>query len=45
MDIYSDLSNRPVAGQFRQSLLQYMQSEQFDPKQEMNFDSIQCLFR
>jgi hypothetical protein len=45
MDIYSDLSNRPVAGQFRQSLLQYMQSEQFDPKQEMNFDSIRCLFR
>jgi hypothetical protein len=36
MDIYSGLEKRPVARQFRQSLLQYMASEKFNPKEEIN---------
>jgi hypothetical protein len=40
MDIYSDLDNRPVARQFRQSLLQYMNSEKFDPEFEVRNSKI-----
>jgi hypothetical protein len=36
MDIYSDLENRPVARQFRRSLLQYMASDKFNPADEMD---------
>lgn len=35
MDILSDLPQRPVARQLRNSVLQYMESSQFRPKQSM----------
>ena len=44
MDIMSDLTNRPVAGQFRKSLLQYMNGNKFNPEYEVDFDSIRSLF-
>ncbi|MDR1456199.1 MAG: hypothetical protein LBJ01_11145 [Tannerella sp.] len=36
MDIDSDLENRPVARQFRQSVLLYMASDKFDPTEEVD---------
>jgi hypothetical protein len=44
MDIYSSLEKRPVARQFRQSLLQYMASDKFNPKEEMDVALISSLF-
>lgn len=34
-DLQNDLATRPAAAQFRQSLLEYMASEQFNPTQEL----------
>ncbi|MGV8137250.1 MAG: transposase [Mangrovibacterium sp.] len=44
MDLSSNLDSRPVACQFRQSLFRYMQSEKFDPKDELSFDAVNQLF-
>jgi len=45
IDISSELDSRPVAGQFRQSLLNYMNSEAFNPEFELNIDLINSLFK
>jgi hypothetical protein len=45
IDISSELDSRPVAGQFRQSLLNYMNSETFNPEYELNIDLINRLFK
>jgi hypothetical protein len=45
IDINSDLDNRPVAGQFRHSLMQYMNGDKFEPKDELNLDRINDLFK
>lgn len=39
-DLQHDLSTRPAASQFRQSLLEYMASDAFNPAQELNFADI-----
>ena len=39
-DLQNDLASRPAAAQFRQSLLEYMMSGQFNPKQEVEIDKI-----
>ena len=42
-DLTSDLNNRPVARQLRYSLLEYMKSEDFDPKGGMTSEEIKML--
>lgn len=39
-DLQNDLGKRPAAAQFRQSLLEYMASEEFTPTQELNVEDI-----
>ncbi|MCD7852324.1 MAG: hypothetical protein LUH63_22960 [Parabacteroides sp.] len=39
-DLQNDLSKRPAAVQFRQSLLEYMASGQFNPAQTLEIDKI-----
>ena len=39
-DLQRDLNNRPAASQFRQSLLEYMASDDFNPTQEVNLSDI-----
>ena len=39
-DLQSDLNKRPAAAQFRQSLLEYMVSKQFNPSQILNIEDI-----
>lgn len=43
IDLTSDLDNRVVARQFKYSLLEYMNSEEFDPKPAMNFSEMRAL--
>ncbi len=45
MDLQSDLAKRPVAQQMLNSLRQYMSSESFVPKQELQATQVQSLFR
>jgi hypothetical protein len=44
MDITSDLDNRKVAGQFRYSLLRYMNSGDFDPEYKIDPNSLRDIF-
>lgn len=44
IDIESDLTNRPVARQFRKSLLAYVASEEFAPANVQSVESIAALF-
>jgi hypothetical protein len=44
VDLQKDINNRPAAAQFRQSLLQYMASEQFNPEKEVDINLIKELF-
>lgn len=39
-DLEKDLTSRPVAKQLRYSLLKYMASDKFDPKETLSFDKI-----
>ena len=39
-DIQHDLSSRPAAAQFRQSLLEYMASDKFQPQTEVNINDL-----
>lgn len=39
-DLQSDLDKRPAAAQFRQSLLEYMGSEAFNPSQELKIGDV-----
>jgi hypothetical protein len=43
-DLQNDLSNRPAAAQFRQSILEYMASANFKPEQELDPQLIENLF-
>jgi len=43
IDLESDLANRPVANQLKYSILKYMNSGEFDPEVEVNFEEIQTL--
>jgi hypothetical protein len=45
MDLTSDLDHRVVARQLRNSLLQYMASERFNPSIEVSGDAIRALLR
>lgn len=40
-DLQNDLENRPVAKQLKYSLLQYMNSDEFQPKQEVKWQEIE----
>ncbi len=44
IDLDSDMANRPVAGQLKQSILKYMNSGEFDPEVEVDVSQIQSLF-
>ena len=39
-DLQNDLNKRPAAAQFRQSLLEYMASESFNPLQELKIEDV-----
>ena len=39
-DLQNDLDKRPAAAQFRQSLLEYMASESFNPSQELKIEDV-----
>ncbi len=45
VDILNDLDNRPVARQLKHSLLNYMHSKAFKPKNELDVKLLQLLFR
>ena len=44
VDLQKDISKRPAAAQFRQSILEYMASERFNPSIEVEKELIQSLF-
>lgn len=44
-DLNTNLSERPAAAQFKQSMLEYMTSENFAPTQAVNAEVIQALFK
>lgn len=39
-DLQKDLEKRPAAAQFRQSLLEYMVSDEFDPDQKLTMETV-----
>lgn len=43
IDLDTDLENRPSAAQFKQSILEYMASSQFNPQKEVTFELIKDL--
>ncbi len=45
LDLATDLSNRPVARQLRQSLLQYVNSDAFRPKDELPAEALTKILR
>jgi hypothetical protein len=45
IDLRTDLDERPVARQMLQSLLQYMQSNRFDPRHSTKIELVRTLFR
>jgi hypothetical protein len=45
MDLTSDLERRPIARQMRHSLLRYMASQRFDPKQQLSPEQVRALFK
>jgi hypothetical protein len=44
IDLESDMANRPVASQLKQSILKYMNSGEFNPEVEVDAAQIQSLF-
>jgi hypothetical protein len=44
-DLARDLDTRPAARQLRHSLLDYMASDEFDPRIEMTIDQLRSLYR
>ncbi len=44
-DLNANLADRPAAAQFKQSILEYMATERFNPRQEVEVDVIRGLFR
>jgi hypothetical protein len=45
IDLEEDLASRPVARQLRHSLLQYVASDNFEPKSNASFGEVRDLFR
>jgi len=45
VDLQKDLQKRHAAAQFRQSILEYMVSERFNPEKEVSIDLVKALFR
>ena len=45
VDLLNNLAQRPAADQFRQSILEYMASDKFNPGYELHPDLIQGLFK
>ena len=45
IDLHTDLDERPVARQMLQSLVKYMQSDRFAPRQSTKIELIRTLFR
>ncbi|MFC6859931.1 sugar-binding domain-containing protein [Zunongwangia atlantica 22II14-10F7] len=43
IDLYSNIENRPVAKQLKYSLLEYLKSNDFSPKQEIEWEKISKL--
>jgi hypothetical protein len=43
-DLQTGLSHRPAAAQFRQSLLEYMASDNFNPEQTLDISFVRELF-
>ncbi|MCM5664060.1 sugar-binding domain-containing protein [Galbibacter mesophilus] len=43
MDLISDMENRPVARQLRHSLLEYMESKDFNPSEEIDLEKLKRL--
>ncbi len=44
IDLHSDLANRPVARQLKHSLLEYMNSSNFDPEHDITLDEVISIF-
>lgn len=44
VDLLKDMDKKPAASQFRQSILEYMASDNFNPQQEVNIETIKELF-
>ncbi len=44
-DLNKDLTNRPAAAQFKQSILEYMSSDKFNPQNEVKPEVIKGLFK
>ena len=44
-DINDNIENRPVARQLRYSLVRYMASSAFDPKDSFSFEKVETAFR
>jgi len=45
IDLRSDLNKRPVAGQMLNSLLKYMESDRFEPRQSIKIELVRTLLR
>lgn len=44
-DLQKDLDKRPAARQFRQSILQYMASDQFNPSATLDLEKVRALYK
>ena len=44
-DLETDLANRPSVAQFRQSLLEYMASDKFNPQSEVDVQALRGIFK
>jgi len=45
IDLQNDLDKRPAARQFRQSILQYMASDQFNPSVTLDPEKVRALYK
>ena len=39
-DLHNDIENRPATRQLRYSLMRYMSSDSFDPRQSLSFEQV-----
>jgi len=45
MDLDTDLQDRPAAQQLRTSLIEYVNSKEFEPDHELNIDLLEKLLK
>lgn len=45
MDLDTDLQDRPAAQQLRKSLIEYVNSKEFEPDHELNIDLLEKLLK